>query len=95
MYQTREYIGRDSIDRKDLLGRGPIDAGVMDHGIEAPPRVGCVGNTLGFVDVGQIAGDDVRRAWHTLFCMTSAFSIARVQDDLVPLIDQCLGCQLA
>ncbi len=58
----------------------------MDHCIESSQCIRFVGNVLGFLDVGQISYDDVLGCWYLLFSVTSAFSIARMQNDLVTLI---------
>jgi hypothetical protein len=58
----------------------------MDHGIESPQRIRLVRNVFGCIDVGQIAYYDLLGAWHMLLCVPSAFSIARMEDNLMTLI---------
>jgi hypothetical protein len=58
----------------------------MDHGIKSSQRIRLVGNVFGCVDVGQISYYDVLGAWHVLLCVPSAFSIARMEDNLMPLL---------
>jgi hypothetical protein len=58
----------------------------MDYGVEAPQRIRLLGYVFGFIDVGQIAYDDVLGSRHVLLSVLSAFRSARMQDDLVTVI---------
>ena len=60
MDQTGENVGRECIDHEHRARRRLINAGVVDHGVEASPRVGGLGHVFRFTDVSQISDDDVR-----------------------------------
>ena len=86
MHQTGQQIGCKDIDTKNVLWWSLIYASVMDHCIESPQRIRLIGNVFGCIDVGQIAYYDVLSTWHVLLCVPSAFSIARMEDNLMPLL---------
>lgn len=87
-YQAGKHIGCDDIDGIDFLRGRLIHAGIVDHGIKSPPCVRLVGNVFRFLKVGQIPGYDMCGAWHMLLCLVPALGIARMEDDLVSLLDQ-------
>ena len=96
--------GGEEVRREDVDGEhagvaidGPVgfgvgvDAGVVDDGIEGPEVVDGVSDPVGLVEAGEVADDDVGSGRSQRLDGGGSFVVAGVDDDVVPVGEQCLS----
>ena len=68
-----------------------VHAGVVDHRVELPERVGLLRNTSNVVGICEIADRDAGGAFGEITELDGTFGRAGVQDDLVAGVQELLS----